>query len=125
LQGFQLLDLHDFPGQGTALVGVLDPFWEEKGYITPEEYSRFCNSTVPLARLEKRIFTEGETLTADIEVSHFGEKPLEAAESGWKLISGTNTVAEGSLGQRDIQIGNEIAAGKILFRFKMGIILRK
>jgi hypothetical protein len=24
--GFQLLDLHDFPGQGTALVGVLDPF---------------------------------------------------------------------------------------------------
>ncbi len=28
--GFQLLDLHDFPGQGTALVGVLDPFWEEK-----------------------------------------------------------------------------------------------
>ena len=31
--GFELLDLHDFPGQGTALVGVLDPFWEEKGYI--------------------------------------------------------------------------------------------
>ena len=28
--GFQLLDLHDFPGQGTALIGVLDPFWEEK-----------------------------------------------------------------------------------------------
>ncbi|HOH65743.1 MAG TPA: hypothetical protein PLX34_16960, partial [Sedimentisphaerales bacterium] len=31
--GFQLLDLHDFPGQGTALVGVLDPFWEYKGYV--------------------------------------------------------------------------------------------
>ena len=28
LGGFQLLDLHDFPGQGTALIGVLDPFWE-------------------------------------------------------------------------------------------------
>jgi hypothetical protein len=41
--GFQLLDLHDFPGQGTALIGVLDPFWEEKGYVTPQEYSRFCN----------------------------------------------------------------------------------
>ncbi len=35
LAGFQLLDLHDFPGQGTALVGVVDPFWEEKGYISP------------------------------------------------------------------------------------------
>jgi hypothetical protein len=39
--GFQLLDLHDFPGQGTALVGVLDPFWGEKGYISPAEYKRF------------------------------------------------------------------------------------
>ena len=37
--GFQLLDLHDFPGQGTALVGVLDAFWDEKGYITAEEYT--------------------------------------------------------------------------------------
>ena len=51
--GFQLLDLHDFPGQGTALVGVLDPFWESKGYVTAAEYSRFCNSTVPLARLQE------------------------------------------------------------------------
>src|SRR5665647_1177868 len=67
--GFQLLDLHDFPGQGTALVGVLDPFWEEKGYISPAEYSRFCNTTVPLARLKKMIFTEGETMISDIEVA--------------------------------------------------------
>ena len=36
--GFQLLDLHDFPGQGTALVGVLNAFWEEKGYVTAKEY---------------------------------------------------------------------------------------
>jgi len=118
--GFQLLDLHDFPGQGTALVGVLDPFWEEKGYITPEEYRRFCNSTVPLARLEKRIFTEGETLTAELEVSHFGVQPLEAAEPEWKLISGTNTVAEGSLGQLDIPIGNGIVLGKIEYMFQNG-----
>jgi len=43
--GFQLLDLHDFPGQGTALVGVLDPFWDEKGYISPEEFRQFSNET--------------------------------------------------------------------------------
>ena len=36
--GFELLDLHDFPGQGTAFVGVLDPFWESKGYITAEAF---------------------------------------------------------------------------------------
>ena len=77
--GFQLLDLHDFPGQGTALVGVLDPFWEDKGYVTAEEYSRFCNSTVPLARLSKRVFTTDEALEADLEVAHFGPEPLSPA----------------------------------------------
>ena len=77
--GFELLDLHDFPGQGTALVGVLIRFWDDKGYVTAEEYRRFCNSTVPLARLSKRVFTTDETLEADIEVAHFGPAPLEAA----------------------------------------------
>ncbi len=36
--GFSLLDLHDYPGQGTALIGLLDPFWESKGFITPEKH---------------------------------------------------------------------------------------
>ena len=54
--GFQLLDLHDFPGQGTALVGVLDAFWDSKGYISAEEYSRFCGPVVPLARLPKMVW---------------------------------------------------------------------
>ena len=84
--GFQLLDLHDFPGQGTALVGVLDPFWDSKGYVTAEEYRRFCDTTVPLARLTKRVFTTDETLEADIEVAHFGPTPLAGAWPSWKLV---------------------------------------
>ena len=32
ISGFQLLDLHDFPGQGTALVGLLNAFWGEQGH---------------------------------------------------------------------------------------------
>ena len=63
--GFQLLDLHDFPGQGSAIVGVLNPFWESKGYVTPQEYSEFCNSVVPLARMSKFVFNSGDTLKAD------------------------------------------------------------
>ena len=49
LGGFQLLDLHDFPGQGTALIGVLDPFWNPKPYVTAEQFRRFCGPVVPLA----------------------------------------------------------------------------
>lgn len=116
--GFQLLDLHDFPGQGTALVGVLDPFWEEKGYISPEEYSRFCNSTVPLVRLEKHIFTEGETMTAKIEVAHFGEKPLQSISPKWQLVENGETISEGRLNQQDIPIGNAIQLGEIAYSFQ-------
>ncbi len=50
LGGFQLLDLHDFPGQGTALIGVLDPFWNPKPYVTAKQFHRFCGPVVPLAR---------------------------------------------------------------------------
>ena len=45
LGGFQLLDLHDYLGHGTALVVLLDAFWESKGYATPEEFRRFCATT--------------------------------------------------------------------------------
>ncbi|MBP1670283.1 MAG: beta-galactosidase, partial [Bacteroidetes bacterium] len=75
--GFQLLDLHDFPGQGTALVGVLNAFWEEKGYISPKEYSRFCCSTVPLLRMEKMIYLNNEVFNAKAGICHYGKASLE------------------------------------------------
>jgi hypothetical protein len=112
--GFQLLDLHDFPGQGTALVGVLDPFWESKGYVTAAEYRRFCNSTVPLARLAKRVFTTDETLQADLEVAHFGRTPLPNASATWKLVGDTGTVvASGRLPARTIPVDNGVALGTV------------
>jgi hypothetical protein len=112
--GFQLLQLHDFPGQGTALVGVLDPFWEEKGYITPEEFRRFCHRTVVLARLDKRVFTVGETLEADIEVSHFDEAPLNAATVRWRLVDdGGAEVASGRLPAKTLPVDNGIPLGRV------------
>jgi hypothetical protein len=112
--GFQLLDLHDFPGQGTALVGVLDPFWGEKGYISPKEYSHFCNSTVPLARLPKCIFNNNETLEASIEVAHFGDAPLRSCTPEWKITNHLGKVIRsGKLATTDIQLGNCISLGKV------------
>ncbi|MBI5384724.1 MAG: discoidin domain-containing protein [Verrucomicrobia bacterium] len=117
--GFQLLDLHDFPGQGTALVGVLDPFWESKGYVTPEEYSRFCNGTVPLARLSKRVFTPDETLQADLEVAHFGPAPLENVATAWKLVrEDGKTVVSGNLPTRSVPVDNCIPLGSLSLELK-------
>ncbi len=116
LAGFQLLDLHDFPGQGTALVGILDAFWDEKGYISPKEYSHFCNSTVPLARLKKCIFTNNETFDAFIEVAHYGDTPLLSCTPEWKIKDHAGeTVQSGKLAKTDIALGNCISLGKISF----------
>jgi hypothetical protein len=76
LGGFQLLDLHDYTGQGTALVGLLDPFWEEKGYVGSREWRQFCSETVPLARLTKRTFTTAEKLEVSVDVAHYATAPL-------------------------------------------------
>jgi hypothetical protein len=117
--GFQLLDLHDFPGQGTALVGVLDPFWGEKGYVTAKEYSRFCNNTVPLARLAKRVFTTDESLTAEVEVAHFGPKPIEGATVTWHLVSDAGkTAMSGNLPVKSIPVDNGIPLGTVRIDLK-------
>jgi hypothetical protein len=112
--GFQLLDLHDFPGQGTALIGILDAFWDEKGYITPEEFRRFCNTTVPLARMPKHIFTADETLTVPLEASHFGNSVLKAIAPAWKISDMTGQVVqEGTFSPVDLPVGNGHTLGTI------------
>src|SRR6185503_3146703 len=85
LSGFQLLDLHDYLGQGTALVGLLDPFWESKGYVKAEEFKDFCNMTVPLARFGKYVFTDTERLEVPVEVAHYGAEPMEDGKGVWRI----------------------------------------
>ena len=114
MAGFQLLDLHDFPGQGTALIGVLDAFWDEKGYVSPEEFKAFSGQTVPLARLAKRTFKNTDTLKAEIEIAHFGAKLLKDVTPTWSLVNTKNEVfAEGKFTKKDIKIGNGISLGTI------------
>lgn len=114
LMGYQLLDLHDYLGQGTALVGVLDTFWESKGYATAEQFRRFNGQTVPLARLLKRTWSADETLTAEVEIAHFGAAPLADAQPWWKLIDATGRVAAGGeFARKTIDIGKNIALGQI------------
>ncbi|MEJ5352525.1 MAG: sugar-binding domain-containing protein [Melioribacteraceae bacterium] len=114
LAGIQLLSLNDYPGQGTALVGVLDAFWDEKGYITAEEFRKFFSETVPLARIPKFVYLNNETVEAELEVFHFGNHPLEDVIPQWKVINSDGVViANGSLPKQTIPIGNCIKLGKI------------
>lgn len=116
LGGFQLLSLNDYPGQGTALVGVLDAFWDEKGYCTAGEFARFCNTTVPLLRLPKFVFTNADTLRATAEVYHFTKGVLPQASSSWTIRDGHGVVrGSGHFGARDLPVGNGIVLGRIDF----------
>lgn len=114
LAGFQLLDLHDYVGQGTALVGLLDPFWEPKGYATAGEFRRFNSETVPLARLSRRVFTADETLEAEVEVAHYGAAPLSGAAASWRVTDSRGaTVARGRWPARTIPVGKNTPLGRV------------
>ncbi len=116
LAGIQLLSLNDYTGQGTALVGVLDAFWDEKGYVSASEFRKFFGETVPLVRIPKFIFLNNENFHADIEVSHFGKYPLKSVTPQWKIKdSKGNRIAKGFLDSKDIPIGNCIKLGSIDF----------
>jgi hypothetical protein len=111
--GFQLLDLHDFPGQGTATVGVLDAFWESKGYVTADEFRRFCGPTVPLARLPGRIFRSSDTLQARLQLAHFGAADLPDAVVSWTLRDGRWLIASGRIQAGRLETGRLHDLGSI------------
>lgn len=114
LGGFQLLDLHDYLGQGTALVGLLDAFWESKGYATPAEFRRFCSATVPLARLKSRVFTTADAFDVDVEIAHYGDAPVANAVPMWRIVDDRGRAVAGEQWQaRTIPRGKNIALGKI------------
>lgn len=92
LTGFQLLDIMDFPGQATALVGVLDSFMESKGLLTPEAWRRFCAPQVLLARFPRYTYTAGEEVPVEVWVYSFGAGDL-AGEGAVALEAGGKTLA--------------------------------
>lgn len=114
--GFQLLALQDFPGQGSALEGFLDAFWNSKGVVTADEFRQFCSETVPLLRLDKFVYTHGETLRGRAEIAHFGPAPIAQARPCWtaRTVDGT-VVASGAWDARDIPLGNGIPLGDVTF----------
>lgn len=110
--GFQLLGLADFPGQGSAFVGILDAFWESKGLVTPEKFRESCAPTVLLARLPKRTFRTEETFKAKLEIYHYGEAPIKAGKLNWTLVDEYGDIyRKGSLNVRTILPANVDSLG--------------
>ncbi|NLZ81540.1 MAG: hypothetical protein GX913_07065 [Clostridiales bacterium] len=113
IYGFELLDLRDYLGQGTALVGVVDAFWDNKGYVSPEEFRRFCSESVALLRIEKRVFLNNERFSYPVELAHFGKEAIKNATIYWRIKSGEEVFAEGDWYLEEIPLGKNIPVGNL------------
>ncbi len=71
LAGFQLLDLQDFSGQGTALVGMLDAFMENKGIIQAKDFRSFCSDAVIQAEFSSYVLTNGASLSGMLSLTWY------------------------------------------------------
>ena len=111
--------MHDYPGQGSAPVGWLDAFYEEKGFLTADEFIRFGCATVPLARLPKFVFTDDETLNAKAEVAHYGAEAIINAKLEWTLVDESKEiVSSGKFLPVDLPVGSVTKIGNINCRLK-------
>ena len=85
MAGFQLLDIQDYPGQGSAFVGILDAFMESKGITMPEEWRQWCSPVVPLLEMKKFCFEDGEKIQAKVKVANYGGTSLYGKKLMWKI----------------------------------------
>ncbi|MBE9598575.1 beta-glucuronidase [Pedobacter sp. MC2016-24] len=117
--GFQLLSLNDFPGQGYASVGILDPFWDSKGLVTPAKWREFCAPTVALLRYEKSAYFNDETFSADAELYNFSASGLKNAKIKWWLSDASGKVLKrGNLPAQSLGTGDVFPLGKFSFDLK-------
>jgi len=112
MDGFHLLDLQDYPGQGTALVGMLDAFMDSKGFITPEEWRAFCSPVVPLALFAKHTWTDREEFKAEVRVANYSEAALSGPVE-WQLKEGARVLESGAVGQLPMPAGTVTTLGWI------------
>ena len=86
LSGISLLGLQDFPGQGTALVGMMNSHMEPKPYsfARPKRFREFFRESRIFVKMPRYTYEEGEHLTAEVEVANFGKESI-TGELGWTL----------------------------------------
>jgi len=125
LAGFQILDIQDFTGQGTALVGVLDAFMDSKGLITAEEWRGFCSDAVLLAKFEKYNYEAGEDFCAHIELCRYKNTSLGHFRVLWELRDGSGAAEKGEFNLSDPDNANRINIGDIRISMPETPVMKK
>ncbi len=114
--GFQLLGLNDYSGQGTALVGVLNVHWQEKGYATSADWTQFCAPVVPLALFPRFVYANTDTLVVPVQVYNASDGPVLSAQTIYSIKDGAGSVvAAGVLSDAHLPVGKNNAVGVVRF----------
>ena len=111
--GIQLLSMQDYQGQGEALIGWLDVFYDSKGITTPEQFRAHHDTTVTLLRMPKYVWENKEPFTAEMQLAHYGTEDLQDGLY-WKIKdANSNLVASGETASRRWPVGSSELGGKI------------
>jgi hypothetical protein len=116
--GFQLLDLQDFPGQGTALVGILNSHLESKGLIEPEKWREFCNDVVPLLRHKSFTWSNDQVFTTNAQIANYGPEDIHQTVQWIVKDSKRNKIFEGQFPHKNIKQGEITELGEIAVNLK-------
>ena len=112
--GYQLLSMQDYIGQGEAVIGWLDSFYESKGTLDPEDARQYMNEVVPLLALPGYTWLGGERIETRVLLHNFGPRDLKS-----KKMTCTLTDDEGNIKykehieERDYSIGHLYEVGTL------------
>ena len=81
LGGFQLLDIQDYPGQGSAYVGVADAFMDPKDSLVTSDWRSFCSEVVPLAEFDKYCWSSDETFRSHMKLADFSDRNITSIDA--------------------------------------------
>lgn len=108
MAGFQLLDLQDYPGQGSAYIGILDAFLDSKGFVTADEWRGWCSEVVPMLATGKFCYSNNEHLSGDILIANYSQNSLAGKRVKWAFGNQTGEITipdgEGLLNAGNIDI---------------------
>ncbi len=98
MAGFQLLDIQDYPGQGSAYVGILDAFMDSKGIVSKDRWKQWCSPVVPLLITDRFCFSNNEHLKASIKVANYSGSHFNNTQVYCRLKQDSKTVYSQTLG---------------------------
>ena len=113
LSGISLLGLQDFPGQGTALVGMLNAHLQAKPFdvARSERFRAFFRDALPLVLLPRYTYESIDTFAAPVRMVNYGKEALHGVPT-WAL-EGPGVRMQGTLPEATVPCGGLTDLGEI------------